>query len=509
MSEAAVADLAELAEGKPIGLEDARPSWLTRAMRPLATPAGRASIWTIVCYGATQALRLVSNVVLSRLLFPEAFGVMTIVNVFVQGLQMFSDLGIGPSIIQHRRGDERLFLNTAWTLQVVRGFCLAGCSIALAWPLAVFYDTPQLGWLLCAAGITAAISGFNSTYLFTVRRSLSLGGVTLLEIGAQAAGVLVNCVWALVNPSVWALMAGALVSAFVRAAFSHVLNHGERDRMAWDATAYHELFHFGKWIFLSTIITFCAGQCDRILLSKLIPLEMLGVYTVALTLALLPNVLLSTLAFSVLYPLLCKAGREVDSAINDRLLRGRRTLLLFGMTLVLCIGAGADAFFRLLYDPRYFDAIWMTQLMCVSVWFMVLNTTLEISLLALGDSRANTFCGFVKFAACTVVSLVLYHFYSTPGFILGIGIGAAVGQGVLLLMLARHGVSAVRQDACFTAATAALALAAVVAERFISYGAVAVCMVVPLGVAAMYVRHHHGQHAHDTASAKPPAAEGA
>jgi O-antigen/teichoic acid export membrane protein len=96
-----------------------------------------------------QALRLGSNIVLAWLLFPEAFGLMLLVNVFMQGLQMFSDIGIGPSIIQNKRGNDPDFLNTAWTIQAIRGFVLWFIACVLAWPIAwIFAHNDPLAWKL-------------------------------------------------------------------------------------------------------------------------------------------------------------------------------------------------------------------------------------------------------------------------------------------------------------------------------------------------------------------------
>ena len=82
------------------------------------------SAWVVFGHVASQGIRLAANLILTRLLFPEAFGLMALVNIFLQGLEMFTVLGIGPSIIQNRRGDDPAFLNTAWTIQVIRGFVL-------------------------------------------------------------------------------------------------------------------------------------------------------------------------------------------------------------------------------------------------------------------------------------------------------------------------------------------------------------------------------------------------
>src|SRR5690606_8194669 len=94
----------------------------------------RGSLWALAGYGGSRVLRIGGNLVLWRLLYPDAFGLIALVNVFITGLTMFSDVGIGPSIVQNPRGDDPAFLNTAWTIQVVRGFILGIAGAALAAP---------------------------------------------------------------------------------------------------------------------------------------------------------------------------------------------------------------------------------------------------------------------------------------------------------------------------------------------------------------------------------------
>src|SRR5690554_1654660 len=95
-------------------------------------------------YGTAQLLRLASNVILAKLLFPEAFGLMVLVAIFMQGIAMFSDIGILPSIIQNKRGDDPAFLNTAWTIQVIRGVLIWIVACIGAYPYALIYNEPLL-----------------------------------------------------------------------------------------------------------------------------------------------------------------------------------------------------------------------------------------------------------------------------------------------------------------------------------------------------------------------------
>src|SRR4051794_7528978 len=100
--------------------------------------------WTTFGYGAVQAIRLVNNVVLARLLSPPIFGLMALVNTIRTGVELLSDLGISQNIISNPRGADPTFYNTAWTLQVLRGLLLATLCMLMAVPAARFFRQPEL-----------------------------------------------------------------------------------------------------------------------------------------------------------------------------------------------------------------------------------------------------------------------------------------------------------------------------------------------------------------------------
>ena len=92
----------------------------TMSKQSLKSVAIRNSKVEVGGHAATQAIRLVSNLILSRLLFPEAFGLAALVSILIVGMAMLSDVGVEQSVIQNPRGDDIHFLNTAWVLHLVR-----------------------------------------------------------------------------------------------------------------------------------------------------------------------------------------------------------------------------------------------------------------------------------------------------------------------------------------------------------------------------------------------------
>lgn len=83
----------------------------TEGLGELASKASSGALWTIVGHGGGQVIRLAANLILTRLLLTEYFGLMALVHVFLIGLQLFSDIGIGPTLVQNKREDPG-FVNT-------------------------------------------------------------------------------------------------------------------------------------------------------------------------------------------------------------------------------------------------------------------------------------------------------------------------------------------------------------------------------------------------------------
>ena len=103
----------------------------------------KAGAWVMGGHVSSQLLRLASNLIMTRLLVPEMFGIMAVANILILGLALLSDLGLKQNIIQSKRGEDPVFINTAWTVQILRGVMIT--VIALAVAIAI-YAINQLGW---------------------------------------------------------------------------------------------------------------------------------------------------------------------------------------------------------------------------------------------------------------------------------------------------------------------------------------------------------------------------
>ena len=343
----------------------------------------RNSVITLGGYGASSAIRFASNLILTRLLLPEQFGVMALVTVIITSLYLFSDIGIGPNIIQSRSGEDPTFLNTAWTLQVFRGITLWIIACLAAWPLSHFYEQPQIAQLLPVAGLMAVAGGFESTRTFTQNRRLALGRIAAIEIVTQATGVLFMVVVALKTHSIWALVVGTVLSSILKTVLSHTVLPGIRNRFSWDPVARKAILEFGRWIFLSTALTCLASQSDRLILGKLISARRLGIYSIAGNLAALPAQVIGQLSQRVLYPYVANALRQGDHLRAS--VRRNNTRLLLAIAPVIGMGIVlAPPLVSLLYRSEYAEVGPLVSCLTIGTWLGAMSTSYNVTLLAAG-----------------------------------------------------------------------------------------------------------------------------
>jgi O-antigen/teichoic acid export membrane protein len=368
-------------------------------------------------YGASQAVRLLSNLILSRLLFPEAFGLVALVTIFNQGLQMLSDVGLNPAVIQDSRGDDPAFLNTAWTIQVFRGIALYAIALLLAWPLATFYRQPLLFWLMCVGSLSVTITGLNSTSLITLRRHLAAGKLAAIELGSQVVSVLVMVTWAYFQRTPWALVGGLLSSATFKMIASHRIDVGYRNRLAMEPEARRAILHFGKWIFASSAIFFVTRQGDRLLLGRFLGVTELGVYSIAVYIAEAVSAVITRLTHGVLYPVLSRVRDQGTARLRDVYYRARLALDAAALPLLGVLTMLGPWVVHLLYDERYAEAGWMLQALAMRVAMSCVLVPCETCMFSVGRTRFSFYENVARMAWMAVFIPLGWHLAGIRGLV--------------------------------------------------------------------------------------------
>ncbi len=425
---------------------------------PLGRRALRGGAVSVGGHVLSNAIRLGSNLILTRLLLPEHFGLAALVTVVLTGLHMLSDVGVGAALIQHARGDEPTFHRTAFTIQVVRGLFLACVCVAIAWPMAAFYELPDLAWMLPIAAGAPLIEGFASTKVFRQTRHLRLDRVIVIDILAHVASVSAMAIVAWHTRHVAALLVGGIAAALLRVALSHLWLPGTRDGFGWDAESRRALVQFGRWVLVSTAITFVSLQIDRLMLGRLVTPDVLGTYSIAVTLALAPREVVGRLTFQVAYPLVARLLEGSDAATAIRTLRVR-ALAVLAVPVGVFVGA-SGAVFRLLYDARYAGGGSIVALVGIGTWLNIVGMSYVVVALARGWPRWISYANGLKAITFAALAVPVHTAYGIQGIALlvataevvvsmvtGFGVrrlgmtSAGIDVGATLVMLAAAGLT--------------------------------------------------------------------
>lgn len=325
-------------------------------------------------------MRLGGNLVMARLLMPEMFGIMVIATTVAVVLGLLSDMGLRQNIIQSKRGNDPVFLNTAWTMQIFRGFVLFGVSLLVAgfaWyaqvinlsPAGSTYAAPELPLVLAVTGFSAVINGFQSTKLALAFRSFQQNKVVLTELAAQIVGLLVMLGIGYFTGSIWSLVAAGLVAPLISTVLGHLWFHGSSNRLQWDSSALKELIAFGRWVLLSSAVGVLAAHGDRIWFGGSMSAAELGIYSIAVLILGAIQTGVHRLAAAVALPALSEVARSGDAVrLHSLYYRFRLVIdlvLLFSCGLLLTL---SPLIIGWLYDERYASAGSMLAILSLSLF---------------------------------------------------------------------------------------------------------------------------------------------
>ena len=406
------------------------------------------TLWTVGAYGVSQSLRMVNNVVLTHMLLPEFFGIMALASTLLLGVKLLSDIGVLPGVINSPRGDEPIFLNTAWTIGIVRGVALWIIIMILSVPAVHFYHDGRLYAIMGALGFGCVLDGLVSSNTMTAARHIGVRRLLIIDLVQQIFTILVTVAWAHFFPSVWALVIGTLSASAFRVVVTHIpaVMPGIRNCLAWEKEAVHSLIHFGKWILIGTAFYALASQADRLILGRLISFSELGVYGVAFTFADIPRQVIQQFSYRVGLPFIAKMAQLPRHEFRTKCLHYRLYVLIGGaFILSTVINAGGPILLHI-YDKRYIDAGWIVPVLALGLWHTLLYSTTGDILIALGNARYNA-VGTASYAVTMFILIPLgFHLHGLLGAVIGIAAGDFPFYLVLTYGAQRERVSTWRQD---------------------------------------------------------------
>ncbi|MHC1696846.1 MAG: lipopolysaccharide biosynthesis protein [Geobacteraceae bacterium] len=229
-----------------------------------------------------QSLAFLKILVLARILSPLDFGLMGIATIVISTIESVTITGVELNLV---RRQERIaeYIDTAWTISIVRGAALALVLFYSSSLIADFFHSPESLALLRATGLVFIIRGFTNSHIVYFTKRLEIKKQLALNLTEILTDLIFSISLSLIFRNVWGLVCGYLAASFARTVASFLL-HGDKPRVCFDLVKIKELSQFGKFVWGTNITVLIGNKIDSIVIGKLLDAGSLGMYQMALKL---------------------------------------------------------------------------------------------------------------------------------------------------------------------------------------------------------------------------------
>ncbi|MCL6557887.1 MAG: lipopolysaccharide biosynthesis protein [Firmicutes bacterium] len=332
----------------------------------LARRVVHAGFWAFALRIVERLFGFARTVVLARLLSPKDFGLFGIAMLALSALETFSQTGFEAALIQ-KKDDVKPYLNTAWTVQILRGLVLAGILAASAPFVAGFFGEPKAAMLLRVLALGELAKGFTNIGVVFFRKELEFHKQFIYMLTGTLADFAVAILAALLLRNAWALAYGLLAGNVVRMVVSYLVCP-YHPRLQLEVNKARELHSFGRWIFASSILVFLLNHGDDVLVGKLLGTVALGLYQMAYAISNLPATEITHVVSQVTFP--------TYSKLQDSFLKLRRGYLqtFYSVAVVSLPLAGAIVVFARDFTLLFLGKQWLEMipaLQVLTIWGVI------------------------------------------------------------------------------------------------------------------------------------------
>lgn len=401
---------------------------MTAAPRRLTEKTVSGLAWTSLAMGTQAVLQLVALVILARLLLPAEFGLFSAAMVVAGLCAIFSELGVGPAIVQ-RPGLEPRHIRVGFTLSVT----LSLATGLLAWfgapAIAGFFRIPDLEPVTRVMALAFPLQGVSVVAQSLAQRGLRFGWLAFVDTAAFAIGYLVVApAMTLLHTGIWALVGAHMAQQALRAAIL-LLGQPHAKRPLLQPAAARELLYFGGGFTLARICNYVAGQGDNLVVGRWLGQQALGFYAHAYQLMAAPALMLGQVLDRVLFPTMALVQTE-----PERLTRAYRggvfTCALVILPASMVIFILAEEIVLLLLGPAW---IGVAAPLRILAWGMLFRASYKMSdtiARATGAVYARAWRQAI-FAAAVLGFSIIGQIWGLSG--VAFGVLAALGLNFLMM----------------------------------------------------------------------------
>ena len=355
----------------------------------------RGGLITAASQGLVLAIQLTSTVILARILTPGDFGIVAMVAAFTGFAGLFRDLGLSAAAVQKADLSAAQQGNLFW-LNVAAGACLTGV-VAVASPLvAWFYQRPELQPVTLVLSAVFLLSSMGTQHGARLIRGMQFGRNAVAALGGPVAALGVGTTLAWLGWSYWALVWAVLANAATTTVLLWILSP-LRPSLPQLGSGVRGMLRFGVNVTAYDVANYFHRNLDNILIGRVWGAEVLGFYSRAYQLMMVPVHSLRTPVFTVTYPALCRL-QEMPGPFRAYVRQSTTVLAMLSMPFAALVFTIAPDLIPLLLGPGWEGVVPVFSILAFVAFIQPVSTIWGQVTLSLGKSARYLGLGVIKSA---------------------------------------------------------------------------------------------------------------
>lgn len=426
-----------------------------RALAVRIRPAlGDGSQVLVASHVAQMALRVGSSLIVTRLLSPDAYGVIGIITSIAYILNMVSDMGLRAYVTRHANGGDEA-MQTVWTVRLIRNSIIFAIMFLGAGVFAEVYKAPDITLAIRVCALPFLFDGVSSLAVNMTERNRGVLRLTAVEFARFLVVTLTTIIAAYFLRTYWAIVIATLAGSLFGLGASYLLLKGPPVRLRLDPEHVRDLWRFWRIIIPSSIITILMTQANVVVMARYFPIAELGKFTIASTLALAVTALVNEYVMRVFLPRFAQANRENPERAKDVYYAAKRfNILLFAFGIGGLIGGGG-LLVRILYNDHYLGAGLYLSLLCLTPLARLSTFPAEQAIIAKGFVKATLMANMARLAWIAVAGAPAYFLGGPLALVAVFCLAESAALPYLLWQLKRYGLLRLKEEGLIPAAALA------------------------------------------------------
>jgi len=354
----------------------------------------------------TRVISVARTAIVARILTPADFGFFAIASIVLALVELITETGINIVLTQKKEEIDK-YINTAWTVSIIRGFIISAVIILSAPFVSSFFNSSQTMGLIMLVSIVPLVRGFINPSVVKFIKDLEFRKEFIYRVSVFSVESIITICWAYYFKNAESLVMGLIIGALFEVVMSFILVR-PLPKISFDKDKFLEVLNKGKWLTTTGILNYAYGSGDDVVVGKILNATSLGLYDVAYRFSMLPITEVSDVVGKVTFPVYVKISEDVErlkKAYIKSLLLISLISIFIGFTLIIF----PEQIIVIILGEKWLPAAPVLPVLAVVGMVRAIVFSITVPLYALGMQNKMTVITLVSFLgmAISIVPMVI------------------------------------------------------------------------------------------------------